>query len=254
MKKGVQVLVATMNQNDHSLIDKMKITSDAIIGNQCDRNEIEQFMYNGKRVVYLSFAERGVGLNRNNTLMRADTEYCIFADDDMFYLDGYEERIISAFENNPKADVIVFNLKENIPTRYVITKTHQVRFWNFGRYGAARIAIRLESIRNNAIYFNQCYGGGTEHCHGEDNLFLCDCLKAGLKIYAIPDILACLTDERQSTWNNGYGEKYLHDQGDLYKAISKRLWKLLCLQDVFRHKKTYGIPFRLAYKTMIGKK
>ena len=49
----VQVLVAAMNQNDHSLLKKMNINSDAIIGNQCDRNGIESFKYKGHDIMYL---------------------------------------------------------------------------------------------------------------------------------------------------------------------------------------------------------
>ena len=105
----IQVLVAAMHQTDHSLLEKMNIQTDAIIGNQCDRNEVEDFEWNGHRIKYLNFAERGVGLNRNNALMRADADICLFADDDMVYVDGYAEKILTAFNENPDADVIVFN-------------------------------------------------------------------------------------------------------------------------------------------------
>jgi hypothetical protein len=45
----VQVLIASMNQVDHSLLSKMNIQTDAIVGNQCDKNEIETFTYGGIR-------------------------------------------------------------------------------------------------------------------------------------------------------------------------------------------------------------
>ena len=67
----IQVLVAAMHQSDHSLIDKMNITTDAIVGNQCDFDSVEHFEHNSNKITYLNFKERGVGLNRNNTLMRA---------------------------------------------------------------------------------------------------------------------------------------------------------------------------------------
>jgi len=108
---NLQVLVATMHQNDHSLLEKMNIQSDAIIGNQCNRNEIEEFNYNGNTIKYLSFPERGVGLNRNNALMRATADICLFADDDVRYVDNYKDIIIEAFEQNPKADMIVLALR-----------------------------------------------------------------------------------------------------------------------------------------------
>lgn len=248
----VQVLVAAMNQNDHSLLDKMNIQSDVIVGNQCNFNSIEQFEYNGHFATYLNFAERGVGLNRNNALMRATGDICLFADDDMVYVDNYCGIIEKAFLDHPDADVIAFNLIEKVPTRYVIKNTKRIRFYNFLTYGTARIAVRLSRIRENGISFNLCFGGGTEHCHGEDNIFISDCLKNGLKMYAVPVSIAELTEERVSTWNSGYNREYFIDQGILYRTISKRLWKLLCLQDSIRHaKKEYKTNWMDVYSLMI---
>jgi glycosyltransferase involved in cell wall biosynthesis len=250
----IQVLVAAMNQKDHSLLQKMNIQSDVIVGNQCDRNSIEEFEYNGHSATYLNFAERGVGLNRNNALMRATGDICLFADDDMVYVDNYCSAVQDAFNQLSDADVIAFNLKEKKTKRYVIEKVEKVSYFNYLRYGTARVAVKLGSIRENGIYFNQCFGGGTEHCHGEDNIFLTDCLKAGLKIYAIPVTIAELTEERMSTWNSGYDLKYIQDQGHLYKAISKKFWKVLCLQDCIRRcRRDYGTSFVKSYRIMTGK-
>lgn len=248
--KTVQVLVAAMNQKDHSLLNKMNIKSDVIVGNQCDFNSVENFEYNGNKAIYLNFAEKGVGLNRNNALMRASGDICLFADDDMVYDDDYVEKIISAFNKYPAADVLIFNLHEENSKRYVIEKVERVGYLNYLRYGTARIAVRLDKIKQNGIYFNQCFGGGTEHCHGEDNIFLTDCLKNNLKIYAVPEYIATLQNVRQSTWNTGYDDKYLKDQGCLYKTISKRWWKLLCLQDALRRHKSYEKKWIDAYRMM----
>ena len=247
----IQVLVAAMHQTDHSLIEKMHLTTDAIVANQCDRNEVESFTENGCKYTYLSFAERGVGLNRNNALMRADADICLFADDDMVYVDGYADIITKAFRENPKADVLVFNLKEPEVTRYVIGKKTKVGYLNYLRYGTARVAVRLRSIKRCGIYFNQCFGGGTEYCHGEDNLFLTECLRHKLKIYALPDYIAELTEERESSWNKGYDDKYLSDQGALYRAVSRKWWRLLCLQDALRHRSSYGMGCLSAYRKMV---
>lgn len=246
----IQVLVAAMHQTDHSLLEKMNIRSNAIVANQCDRNELEAFAWNGCQIRYLHFAERGVGLNRNNALMRADGDICLFADDDMTYCDDYVEIVTRAFEEQPDADVIVFNLIEKTPSRFVIQKKTKVNYLNYLRYGTARVAVKLKSVRENGIYFNQCFGGGTEYCHGEDNLFLTACLNKGLKIYAVPAYIATLTEERPSSWNAGYDEKYLRDQGHLYRAISRRLWRLLCLQDALRRSGSYHMPWYKAYALM----
>lgn len=239
-----------MHQTDHSLPEKMNIQSDAIFGNQCDRNEVEEFELNGHKMKYLSFAERGVGLNRNNALMRADGDVCLFADDDMVYVDGYPELIEKAFNENPKADVIVFNLIEKDSQRKQIDKVSRVGYLNYLRYGTARVAFKLSSVKSQGIYFNQCFGGGTEHAHGEDNLFLTACLDKGLKIYAVPVEIAELKDDRPSSWNTGYDDKYLIDQGTLYKTISRRWWRLLCLQDAIRRHGAYKRSVLAAYKLM----
>ncbi len=146
--------------------------------------------------------------------------------------------------------MIVFNLNEKIVSRKIITKKAKVGYLNYLRYGTARVAVRLSSVKKNGIYFNQCFGGGTEHCHGEDNLFLHQCLKSGLQIVAVPEYIATLTDERESTWNSGYNEKYIKDQGILYKTLSKKWWKLLCLQDALRRHGSYQMGFGKAYSLM----
>ncbi|MBR4559707.1 MAG: glycosyltransferase [Fibrobacter sp.] len=249
---NIQVLVAAMHQTDHSLLEKMHLKTDAIVANQCNRNSIEDFEWNGCKIRYLNFAERGVGLNRNNALMRASGDVCLFADDDMVYVDDYTEIVQKAFERYPDADVIAFNLIEPKITRYVIKKAYKVGFLSYLRFGTARVAVRLKSIREKGIYFNQCFGGGTEHSHGEDNIFLTDCLRKGLKMYAVPEYIAKLTEERPSTWKNGYDEKYFHDQGALYRMISPRWWKLLCLQDAVRHRKLYECNWLKAFLAMVG--
>lgn len=247
----IQVLVATMNQHDHSLLEKMNIQTEAIVANQCNRNSVEKFVWNNNNIVYLNFEEKGVGLNRNNALMRAVGDICLFADDDLVYDNDYAEIVEKAFNDNPNADVIIFNLREENSTRKQIEKKTRVGYFNYLRYGTARIAVKLSSVKNKGIYFNQCFGGGTEHCHGEDNLFLNACLKNGLTIIAVPMCIATLTNDRPSSWNNGYDEKYLHDQGVLYRTLSRRWWRILCLQDALRRSGNYKMNWMKAYKTMI---
>ena len=250
----VQVLVASINQRDYSLLDKMNIKSDAIIGNQCDRNSVENFIHNGNNITYLNFNEKGVGLNRNNSLMRANADICLFADDDMVYFDNYVETVINAFERYPKADVIIFNINGRDGKKIKTEKVKKINYFNYLKYGTARIAIKLKPIKDNAIYFNQCFGGGTEHCHGEDNLFLTSCLKNNLNIYAVPDIIASLNEDSVSTWNNVTNQKYIIDQGILYHTISKKWWVVLCLQDAIRKHKKYNCSIKEAFLIMIGKR
>lgn len=253
----VQVLAAAMHQQDHSLLEKMNIQSDVIVGNQCDRNQVETFAFRGHEAKYLNFAERGVGLNRNNALMRADADVVLFADDDMRYHDGYVGTVERAFDRLPQADVLIFNIdeeqKDMAVNRFVIREDTKVGYLNFLRYGTVRIAARLRSVREAGVLFHLNFGGGTEHRHGEDNLFLASCLKSGLKVYAVPEALAVLKAGKASTWNTGYDAAYLADQGALYRAMSRRWWRLLCLQDAVRKTKRYKMNWRRAYRLMTAR-
>lgn len=232
---NLQVLVSTMYQTDHELVEKMNIQSDAIFINQCDTNKFEEFDYKGNNIKFLSFAERGVGLSRNNALMRATADICLFADDDVKYVDNYNDVIISAFLNKPYADVIVFNVMSTNPERegYIITKEKRLQFYNCLRYGTYRIAVRTKSIRKANIFFSQLFGGGAKYGSGEDSLFLIDCLKKGLKIYASPRMIGTVTHS-ESTWFNGYTDKFFYDKGALFASMSKRWARLLSLQFIIR--------------------
>lgn len=235
----IQVLVATMKQQDHSLLEKMNIQTDAIVGNQCERNEVEHFRFKGHDIAWYSFAERGVGLNRNNVLMRADADIVLFADDDMVYVDSYFEIVKKAFEELPDADVIVFDLKYPHGGRRPITKIQRLNKKNCMKFGAARFGVRLSRIHLNGISFNLCFGGGTKYSSGEDTLFLNDCLDKDLRIYAYPAVIAHLQDERESTWFHGYNDKFFFDKGVLYYLLNRKLGGLFAGYHCIKHCKKY---------------
>ena len=244
--KSVQVLVTTMHcRNVASLLQQMKVKN-AMVGNQTDKNLIYQV---DGTTVY-DFQEKGVGLNRNNLWMRTDADYVLFGDDDLVYVDDYEEKVRNAFAKYPDADVIVFNLEETKKERYVIENDFRVKYHNFMRFGAARIAVKTSSLRLHGILFNTSFGGGTPHSNGEDTLFLHACLRAKLHVYAVSETIAKLTEARASTWFKGFNKKYLYDKGILYYVMSPRMYWFLNLQDALRHHRNYGTSFASCYKEM----
>ncbi len=232
----IQVLVATMHQDDFSLIKKMNIRTDAIVGNQCNRNKIEEFEYNGNKVLYLSFNERGVGLNRNNALMRSNADICLLADDDMIFYDDYENTVLNTFRRLRKADVIVFNIdEEGNSNRRKNYRVKRVSLFNYMNYGAARLAFRRQKLSYMSIFFNTNFGGGTKHSCGEDSLFLRSCLQAKLKIYVVPFSIAKLTNSRESSWFNGYDYRYFYDKGFFLGVAHPRLCNLFALFLIIKH-------------------
>lgn len=234
----IQVLIATMNQKDDSLLEKMNIQTEAIVGNQCDRNEIVESVYHDRKIQWLSFEERGVGLNRNNALMRADADVVMFADDDMVFVDNYEQIVKETYEKIPQADVIIFDLQYPNKSSKPITRVEKLNARKSMRFGAARISAKLAALRINGLFFNLCFGGGTQYSSGEDSLFLMDCIRKGLKIYSYPVVIAKLTD-RESTWFHGYDDKFFFDKGVLFCLLYPRICGAYAIVHCFKQRKLY---------------
>lgn len=236
----VQVVVATMHQKDFSKYSDMNLKTDAVFANQTIGNEKKSVNIGGKLVEMVSTDTRGVGINRNIGLMNAQADVLLIADDDMKYVDEYEQIVLQAFSEAPDADAIIFNIEtigKNM-SRRENNKITRIHFYNALNYGAARIAVKTKGLRRENIWFSTIFGGGTKYSAGEDTIFICDMLKRGLKIYTYPKTIASV-DQTSSTWFEGYTEKYFFDKGALYTALSKRFYLFLCIQDVLRHLSIY---------------
>lgn len=220
---SLQVLVSTMYQTDHSLLSRMNIQSDAIVVNQCDRNEIEELNYLCNKIKWISVKERGVGLSRNTALMRSSADIILFADDDVIYENGYEKTVVEAFEKHPDASIVIFNLRSLNPDRpeYVIKRDHRIHKYNSLKYGACRIAVRRDPILYNNVVFSLLFGGGACYSAGEDNLFINQCLQKGMKVFASPAMIGTV-NQTESTWFKGYNEKYYYDRGALFAAMYQK--------------------------------
>ena len=178
----LQVLVSTMHQTDHSLLDKMNIQTDAVIVNQCDEDHVERFEHKGRRVLWINTRERGVGRSRNRAILAADADILLFADEDVVYDNGLEAAVCGYFAAHPTASLVTFNLTSLNPERPepLVTADYRLRLWNCLKFGAFRIAARREAILRRTVFFSLQFGGGAPHRAGEDNLFITQCLQRGL--------------------------------------------------------------------------
>ena len=246
----IQVLIAALNQ-EKDIVKKLNIQTDAIISNQCDENKVEEFKYKKNNILCLNFKERGVGLNRNNALMRANADVVLFADDDICYVDGYEDIIEKEFKKHPNADMIVFNvINKDERKRYEIKSSKRVHKFNCLRYGAVRIAVKLESIKKKNIYFNLLFGGGAKYGSGEDSIFIYDCIKSGMKVYTSPEVILTIP-KSDSTWFEGYNEKYFYDKGALMARIFGRKANIIIPVFLLKNRKTIKkIKSKTAYELM----
>lgn len=216
----IQVLVATMDQTDHSLLERMNIQTDVLVINQCDTDRVERFVFRGHSVLWISMKERGVGLSRNTALMRATGDILLFADDDVCYWDGYADSVKAFFEKHPHCDFAAFNLEsqnQNRPEKLTL-KDYHLRWYNSMKFGTFRLAIKKNSIRRAGVCFSLLFGGGAVYQSGEDTIFIQECLRKGLHGMASSLHIGTVLQE-ESTWFRGYDERYYSDRGVLMRQM-----------------------------------
>lgn len=232
----IQVLVSAVEQNMAALVEKMNISTPAVVVNQCDSYGYEEMEHNGAKIQCFSMPERGVGLSRNTALLHADAEVCLFSDEDITLTGDYAKEMEKAYREIPDADMILFNVKVS-PKRktYWNTDIHRVNYRNYGRYPAYSISGKLDSLRRANVGYSLLFGGGAKYSNGEDSLFLRDCLRAGLHIYTHT---ICIGEEkeRESTWFHGYTQKFFHDRGVLYHFLYGKLAKPLAWRFLWVHR------------------
>lgn len=240
----LQVLVATMHQKDFSIAEKMNIRCSAVIANQADREETAVHKGENGSWKMITTATRGVGLNRNIALLRADAELLLFADDDVVYNDDMPAQVVKAFRDNPQADVLLFGM-DILKSGQVTEKRHLLHrkrhVWDSMRFGTYTMAARKDSIVGHNITFHQWFGGGCMYSAGEDSIFLKNCFDAGLQVYSHPYVLGtCCKDT--SSWFVGHNVKYFYDKGALMAHLFPRIPHLMGLYFGIRFKRETNVP------------
>lgn len=248
----VEVLASVMHEDAGELVRRMGLESDAVVVNQCDRLGYEELENAGGRIRFYSFPDRGVGRSRNEAILRAEGDICLFADGDLVYEPGYAEAVSAEFMQNPDADMILFNVTiEESRRTYHITERKRVHWYNCGRYGAVSFAVRRESLLSSGVTFSLLFGGGARYGSGEDSLFLKEFMDKGFSVHTAPVTIA-REEAGASTWFEGYNEKFFRDKGVLYRYLYGGLASLMALRFLLAHrgKLCAEVPLKQAYRWM----
>lgn len=230
---SIEVVVAAMNQNDFSLVEKMKIKSCAVIANQCSYNSIKAENINNYQIKLISTSTRGVGLNRNLGLLFATGDILLFSDEDALLVDGYQDIVREAFDEFPNADLICFGIEftlNNQTYKTRIPRKGKLPFRKSLKFGTCSVAVKRSSLEKKNIFFSHLFGGGCLFSHGEDSDFIIQCYRKRLSVYSFDKII-CKTAKDTSTCFEGYNEKYFYDAGALARHTFK--WPLRILYMVY---------------------
>ena len=238
----ITTLVSTMNQTENQkLVEKMNIAGNYVVINQITNDNIElpeKCEYDNG--ICISYKGKGLSKSRNQAINEASTNICIIADDDMDYVKDYCKIIKKSYEKYKDADIIAFVVEhEDKNCEKKIMREGRIGFLKSMKISSVQITLKKESIIKNNIKFNEEFGAGSKYYFGEENIFLAECLKKGLKIYYVPKKIAILK-KSESTWFKGYTREHFNISGAVYYNMSKIFYSVLILQFVLRKKWLYG--------------
>lgn len=238
-----EILCVTMHQEDFSKIQKMNIHSDVFFANQANRTAMEELEFDGHHARMITTDTRGVGINRNLTLLYARGEICLFADDDVTYDDDMQARVLAEFDAHPDADIIIFHLDTD-SDRKQIRYSRTRKCSRFGRmpWGAVRVAFRRDAVRRADVWFTTLFGGGSVFPSGEDSMWLAGARKKGLVFYVSKETIGKVSFESTS-WFTGYDEKYFFGRGAYYAAVYPKAFWLWALYAAVSVRARCGLAF-----------
>lgn len=236
----IETLASVMHKNDTSSFEQMNLCNDLVVINQSDfdKKTISKTS-NGKRILFVSNQERGLSRSRNAAIDNATADICVIADDGFIHIDGIDKIIEEAYRTYPDADIITFQFirEGNRAKNYPIQPYKHNRF-SIMKVSSGEVTFKLESINRVCVKFDEDFGTGSTFSHGEENIFLSDCLKRGLNIYYVPVVIGSRSAS-ENTWFKGYDKKFLQDTGALYYVMGGVLWPVYNLQFALRKHKLY---------------
>ena len=205
------ILLSCMHEKNKEIIIRSNIKSDCVIINQCDENSKEKISIDkNKTCLWINSTERGLSKSRNMAIKNIKADICLIADNDEIFDNDVEEKILRAYKEIPKADIIIFNLHNK--TAKLKNKIYKLSRLETLKVASWQITFKRNSIVTNNIEFDIKLGAGSGNGAGEENKFLLDAYDKGLQIYHYPINIATMI-ENKSTWFSGYDEDYFYKRG-----------------------------------------
>ena len=226
---GLSAQELTTNKEVEDLLKKQKITSKYIIINQTLNDNVSITNEN-----VITKKEKGLSKSRNEVIKNATSEIVLIADDDVVYENDYEETILKYWNKYQDSDIICFYVKSRNKKRKIKRMISQKINWiNSMRIASVEITFNKNSIINNGLKFNENFGSGTKLNRGEENIFLYDALRKKLKIRFINKKIGEV-EQSESTWYTKHDKEFFEIQGQVFKEMSPKYYKLLILQFAIR--------------------
>jgi glycosyltransferase involved in cell wall biosynthesis len=181
---------------------------------------------------------RGVAKSRNAAIEMAKGDIIIFADDDLILHTQNYDALRALFRDTPDLDFVCAQLRDETghPFKsYSLDGTKATRF-NTAKVGTPEMAIRTKAIRAAQVFFDPDFGAGSPNWLGDEYIFLCDALGAGLR--GQHSALSLATHPTLSSGQDNSPESFDVREAVLRRALGAFSWPFRCAF-AWRHRKRF---------------
>lgn len=180
---------------------------------------IEEQLKPHEGITYFSMKDKGVTKSRNFLVNKAESDYVIFCDDDIYYIDNSIKQVVESMNLNniDVATGIVVTDGEKKFKKYS-ERNHKHNKQSILRVGTVEIVCRRLSILKTDL-FPEDMGAGATYPLCDEPVFLNDCLNKSLKVMFL-SIPLCYHPPISSGSNQN--EKYTIARGVCFRRIFGR--------------------------------
>jgi hypothetical protein len=253
----IEILICTHNKSRQEVIEiaqKSHAVNHFLVADEVPGPESSEEIALGDVSSFTFFSTNKVGANaKRNFLFDASTaDVVMFGDDDICLQEGYESSVQKAFSESPNADAIRFNCASLNPDRplKLINVERKITRKDVMSLPASGFFFRRSAIEKLHLRFDESIGPGTKVDHGDDTVFLYNCICKGMIIKQIPKTLVTV-EQSSSTWSSHSLEDKCYSHGVIYWKLFKKKANLYAVFHLLKHMKIYHeIGFSKAWKSM----
>jgi len=234
-KNDLEIVIATKNRDNLDFLALMfPFTSfsnfNILIINQSN-DAILSSDFENVRVINID--EKGLSKSRNLAIKNASKKICLIADDDVVYFPNFDNEIVTAFNQNPKASIITFN-HQRIGKKEPHNKSKTVYSHSqktIENVCSIEIAFQLKDIKDNTISFDEHFGLGSYFETAEEYLFLQNAIELKLNVLFSPFVI--VSHPLLSSGENQGEDKILFARAALFYKTKRNLAYIWLLKYVF---------------------
>ena len=220
---SLEILISTMKRSNLDFLKPMfpkDFTNyNILIINQTEKGQELTSKYDNIRV--LNSYEKGLSKSRNLALKNAKGDICLLADDDIKYVENFDNIIKNAFNKNKNFDVLTFMMSDfegKLAKKYNLQKQHNYK--SLVKANSVTIAFKNHKVIETKIKFDTNFGLGSIFEIAEEFIWLRSLYKANLKIGFIPKVI--VQHPYESSGRFGGSDRVIAARAALFYKYSKR--------------------------------